>query len=46
MRMYYPHEMDLLLCETGFNIQKKVGDYEGSQMDYNSDMQIYICNKI
>ena len=46
MRMYYPHEMDLLLTKTGFNIQKKVGDYKGNRMDYNSDMQIYLCDKI
>ena len=45
MRMYYPHEMDILLVESGFHIEEKIGDYDGSPMDAESGMQIYICSK-
>ena len=45
MRMYYPHEMDILLVESGFHIEEKIGDYDGSPMDDESGMQIYICSK-
>ena len=46
MRMYYPHEMDILLADSGFKIEKKIGDYDGSPMDAESGMQIYVCEKI
>tara|TARA_B100001250_G_scaffold335286_1_gene301468 strand:- start:121 stop:852 length:732 start_codon:yes stop_codon:yes gene_type:complete len=45
MRMYYPHEMDILLAEADFRIEEKMGDYDGSPMDSESGMQIYICGK-
>ena len=45
MRMYYPHEMDILLVESGFHIEEKIGDYDGSPMVAESGMQIYICGK-
>ena len=45
MRMYYPHEMDILLADSGFRIEEKIGDYDGSPMDSDSEMQIYICGK-
>ena len=45
MRMYYPHEMDILLADSGFRIEEKIGDYDGSPMDPESGMQIYICGK-
>ena len=45
MRMYYPHEMDILLADSGFKIEKKIGDYDGSPMDAESGMQIYVCEK-
>ena len=45
MRMYYPHEMDILLADSGFKIEKKIGDYDGSPMDAESGMQIYVCKK-
>ena len=43
MRMYYPHEMDILLSENGFIIREKFGDYDGTLMTDESHMQIYIC---
>jgi len=43
MRMFYPHEMDMLLSETGLIIREKIGDYDGSPMDGESGMQIYVC---
>ena len=45
MRMYYPHEMDILLVDSGFKIKRKFGDYDGSPMDAESGMQIYVCEK-
>ena len=45
LRMYYPHEMDILLYESGLTIKEKFGDYDGSPMDEESGMQIYICGK-
>ena len=42
MRMYYPHEMDILLSENGFTIMKKFGNYQRDPMDGDSDMQIYV----
>ena len=44
-KMYYPHKMDLLFAESGFSIKKKLGDYDGSPMDNQSGMQIYICER-
>ena len=45
MRMFYPHEMDIILSESGFIIKDKIGDYDGSPMDEESGMQIYVCKK-
>ena len=45
MRMFYPHEMDLLFQESGFIIEDKFGDYDLSPFDQDSDMQIYLCRK-
>ena len=45
LRMYYPHEMDILLSKSGFKILEKIGDYDGSKMDEFSSMQIYLCEK-
>jgi len=45
MRMFYPHVMDILLGEAGLKIIKKMGDYDGSPMDEESGMQIYVCGK-
>jgi len=45
MRMFYPHMMDLLLNDAGLNIINKMGDYDGSPMDEESGMQIYVCEK-
>ena len=43
MRMFYPHEMDILLSESGFIIKDKFGDYDRSPMNAESGMQIYVC---
>lgn len=45
MRMFYPHMMDLLLNDAGLNIVNKMGDYDGTPMDEESGMQIYVCKK-
>ena len=45
MRMFYPHEMDILFQESGFIIEDKFGDYDLSPLDLESDMQIYLCKK-
>ena len=45
MRMFYPHMMDILLSDAGLEIKEKLGDYDGSPMDEESGMQIYVCTK-
>jgi len=45
MRMFYPHMMDILLSGARLEIIKKMGDYDGSPMDEESGMQIYVCKK-
>ena len=45
MRMFYPHEMDILFQEQGFIIEDKFGDYDLSPFDEESGMQIYLCRK-
>ena len=45
MRMFYPHEMDILFQEEGFIIEDKFGDYDLSPLGQERDMQIYICRK-
>lgn len=45
MRMFYPHMMDILLSDAGLRITEKMGDYDGSPMDEESGMQIYVCAK-
>jgi hypothetical protein len=45
MRMFYPHEMDILFQEQGFIIENKFGDYDLSPLDQESGMQIYLCRK-
>ncbi len=45
MRMYYPHEMDILLNNSNLIINEKLCDFDGSPMDEESGMQIYVCKK-
>lgn len=45
-KMYYPHMMDILLDESGFTIERKIGDWDNSVMHEDSVMQIYICKKV
>ena len=34
MRMYYPHEMDILLADSGFKIEKKIGDFVSTSIEW------------
>ena len=45
MRIIYPHSMDILLSEAGLIIKEKLGHYDGTSMDEESGMQIYVCSK-
>jgi len=45
MRMFYPHEMDILFQEEGFIIEDKFGNYDLSPLGQECDMQIYLCRK-
>ncbi len=45
MRMFYPHFMDILISSAGLVIKEKFGDYDGSSMNEESGMQIYVCKK-
>jgi hypothetical protein len=45
MRMFDPHFMDILISSSGLVIKEKWGDYDGSAMDEESGMQIYVCKK-
>ena len=46
MKMFYPHEMDILLDNSGLVIKNKIGDYEGSPMNKKSGIQIYVCGRV
>ena len=43
MRMFYPHEIDIILSESGFIIKDKMGDYDGSPIDEESGIHVYVC---
>jgi len=43
--MFYPFTMYILLIKAGLKIIKKLGDYDGSPMDEESVMQIYVFKK-
>ena len=45
LRMFYPHEMDIIFNEAGLKIEKKYGDYKFSSINTSSNMQIYLCKK-
>jgi SAM-dependent methyltransferase len=45
MHMIYPDTMDRLLTDAGFVIRHKFGDYDESQLNPDSHLQIYICGK-
>ena len=46
LRMYYPHEMDIIINEAGLIIKKKYGDYNFSPLTNDSSLQIYLCEKV
>ena len=45
LRMYYPHEIDIIINEAGLIIKKKYGDYNFSSLNDDSSLQIYLCKK-
>ena len=45
MMIIYPHAMDIFLSEAGLIIKEKLGHYNGTPMDEESEMQIYVCSK-
>ena len=46
MKIFYSHEMNILLDNSGLVIKNKMGDYEGSPMNEKSGMQIYVCGRV
>ena len=45
LRMYYPHEMDIIFDKAGLIIKEKYGDYNFSPLTDDSSLQIYVCKK-
>jgi len=46
MKVYYPDTMNRILIDNGFKILNLWGDYNQSNFDANSNLQIYKCKKI
>jgi SAM-dependent methyltransferase len=45
MHMLYPDTLDRLLTEAGFAIEAKWGDYDGTPLNEESPLQIYLCRR-
>ena len=45
LRMFYPHEMDIIINKAGLMIKKKYGDYNFSPLNSDSSLQIYLCER-
>jgi len=43
LRMFYPDTMDRLISDAGLTIFDKLGDYEGTPLSEESNLQIYLC---
>ena len=43
MKVYYPDTINRLLVDSGFTIQSLWGNYDGSILTENSDIQLYDC---
>ena len=44
-RMYYPHQIDILLNRSNLKIEDKFGDWDQTPITEESPLQIYICRK-
>ncbi len=43
MRMYFPQELDALIQYTGFALEHKYGNYEGTVFGADSEKQLVVC---
>ena len=43
VRIYFPQELDALLTLSGFRIEAKYGDYDGSGFSAESPKQLIVC---
>jgi SAM-dependent methyltransferase len=44
-RCYFPQELEMLLQSRGFEIERKLGDYQGNDFISQSPKLIFICHK-
>jgi SAM-dependent methyltransferase len=44
-RCYFPQELEILLQSKGFEIERKLGDYQGNELTSQSPKLIFICHK-
>jgi SAM-dependent methyltransferase len=44
-RIYYPHELELILKYNGFTVQEKFGNFDGSHFCSQSKKMIFVCRK-
>lgn len=45
LRYLMPREMETLLFYNGFSVQARYGDWDGSPLTEDSDVQIYLCTR-
>ena len=43
MRIFFPQELDALMCWQGFEIEQKLGDYDGTPFASRTPKQLIIC---
>ncbi|MCC6874390.1 MAG: methyltransferase domain-containing protein [Sandaracinaceae bacterium] len=43
MRLFFPQELDALLALSGFTLEHKLGDYDGSPFGSGSPKQLVVC---
>lgn len=44
-RCYFPQELEMLLQSKGFEVEKRLGDYQGNDFTSQSPKLIFICHK-
>jgi SAM-dependent methyltransferase len=44
-RCYFPQELEMLLQSKGFEVERKLGDYQGNDFTSQSPKLIFICRK-
>ena len=44
LRIYYPQELDALLCHNGFHIENKFGTFEREPFGQDASTQLFICS--